>query len=94
MSNFQNEVAASPASWWAARQRPETQTRPEAQPSYSPLVTVREAARQLAICTATVRKMLAAGVIRGVRYSPRSRWKVPISEICRIGSLKRPHDAK
>ena len=74
-------LTASPYGWLLNKMKPT----PE---NFSPLVRVGEASRLLGTCPTTIRRMVAAGLLRSVRYGAKGAHRIPMSEILRLGSLK------
>jgi excisionase family DNA binding protein len=82
MATFsQSELASSPYSWLQDRPKKEAD-------SFSPLLRVSEASKLLGCCPAHVRRLIAAGTLRAIRFGKRGSHRIPLSELIRVGALK------
>lgn len=86
MSISPNERAASPYAKWMIQ----TQAKPESvsTPESLQLLRVSEVARLLGCCGAHVRRLIAAGHLRAIRFGKRGSHRIPLSELQRIAALK------
>ncbi|HLX84841.1 MAG TPA: helix-turn-helix domain-containing protein [Terriglobales bacterium] len=77
-----NEIATSPYAWWHKQQT----TSPSE--DVSRLVSVREASKFVGCSSAHLRRMIAAGLLRSVRFGDKGSHRIPWSELVRISKLK------
>lgn len=82
------EVSASPYAWLLNRQRPPQPTQPEnALAPFSRLLTTTSASAALGVSARLLRQMIKNGTLRATRFGPRGYFRIPQSELERLGSL-------
>jgi excisionase family DNA binding protein len=48
------------------------------------LLTVHEVAQRFGVADKTVRRWLAEGSLRGVRFGRQGQWRIPVAEVERV----------